>query len=218
MLDGAGVAAAVPDRFEAEDAELSGVIVDDLHGGFTGGGYADFVRGSGGYIFWHVNVQEAGRYELRFRYANGGSGDRPLEFRVNWERLDERLSFPRTGAWSRDVWNTVAVEADLKAGENVVQLISVGFNGSNFDSLTVTRQQHPTPPITLDAEAATLGGAAKGSRAHAGYTGTGYVDFIRDAGDSMEWTLDVPQGPLGGTSSHSALRTAACATARWSCG
>jgi alpha-D-xyloside xylohydrolase len=51
----------------------------------------------------------------------------------------------------------------------------------------------PTPSdrTVHEAEDATLGGVAIGSR-HAGYTGSGYVDYANASDDFVEWTVPVP--------------------------
>ena len=46
----------------------------------------------------------------------------------------------------------------------------------------------PPPQLIYEAEQATIAGAVVDNR-YAGYTGTGYVDFINNSGDYVEWTV-----------------------------
>jgi len=90
------------DIYEAEDAAASGTVVKSEKPGFTGTGYQDYQNATGDYVEWTVGAAVAGDYTLTFRYANGGSGDRPLEIRLNGNVIEASLSFAPTGAW--DEW------------------------------------------------------------------------------------------------------------------
>lgn len=61
---------------EAESATLSGAVASAGNPGFSGTGYADYSNATGDYVEWAIDVASAGRYELAFRYANGGAADR----------------------------------------------------------------------------------------------------------------------------------------------
>ena len=120
---------------EAEAAARSGPKIATDQPGFTGTGYGDFVGASGEWIEWTVNSATARTATLDFRYANGSTGDRPLELRLNGTVLNSRLSFVGTGSWT--TWRTVSVTVNLQAGTNRIRLTSVGSSGANIDSLTV---------------------------------------------------------------------------------
>jgi uncharacterized delta-60 repeat protein len=47
----------------------------------------------------------------------------------------------------------------------------------------------PSGPVTYQAEDAARSGAVVG-RSYAGYTGSGYVDFVNNSGDYVEWTVN----------------------------
>ncbi|MCW2864447.1 MAG: Carbohydrate binding family 6 [Actinoallomurus sp.] len=49
----------------------------------------------------------------------------------------------------------------------------------------------PTPDQTYEAEDATLSGPVVGTD-HPGYTGHGFADYQHDAGDYVQWNIDVP--------------------------
>ena len=176
--------------YQAENARLSGAVVSRSHAGYTGSGFVDYVNSSGDFTEWTVGARAAGTHRLTFRYANGGSSDRPLELKVNGQVVRSRLSFRGTGGW--DKWQEVSVDVPLGAGANVVRLTAVGSSGPNVDKLTVRPSTQPTPEtLTLQAEAGRLSGAVV-SRNHGGYTGTGFVDFANASGDFIEWDVDVP--------------------------
>jgi hypothetical protein len=120
--------------YEAENAAHSGAIVASANPGFTGAGYIDFQHASSDFVDWAVNAT-AGTHTLTFRYANGGTTDRPLQLKVNGVVVEPKLSFLPTASWS--IWETVSVSVSLLSGLNQIQLTAIGFNGANFDSLTI---------------------------------------------------------------------------------
>jgi hypothetical protein len=67
--------------YEAEQAVLNGAIVATNQTGYTGTGFADYQNATGDYIEWTVNAAAAGSFSLQFRYANGGSTNRPCDWR-----------------------------------------------------------------------------------------------------------------------------------------
>jgi hypothetical protein len=129
--------AFTPVLLEAENATLSGPGAANDVTGYTGSGYADYGSSAGQFVeFTFDNAAGAGvTRTLTFRYANGGSTDRPLELRLNGAVVDPRLSFAPTGAWT--TWRTVTVTVQLAAGANKIRLTSLG-SGPNLDSLTVS--------------------------------------------------------------------------------
>ncbi|MHC4741039.1 MAG: Ig-like domain-containing protein, partial [Planctomycetota bacterium] len=124
------------DFYEAEDATLVGPIVASSHGGYSGWGYADYQSSSGDYVEWNVNVAQADDYDLSFRYALDGTGNRPLEIRVNGQVLEPSLDFPGTESWSNYQY-TASMLAALNAGDNSVRATAIGSSGANVDLLKV---------------------------------------------------------------------------------
>jgi hypothetical protein len=120
--------------YEAESAKISGAIVASANPGFTGAGYVDFQHDTKDFVEWDVNAT-AGTHTLTFRYSNGGATDRPLELKVNGIVVQAKLSFLSTGTWS--MWSTVSISVPLGSGLNSIRLTAIGFNGANFDSLTI---------------------------------------------------------------------------------
>ena len=196
-LDGGGgndTINGVPDSaggritLQAEDAAaLVGVSRVTANIGNTGTGYADFSRDTGAYIEWVVESPAAASKVLIFRYANGGSTDRPLELSVNGQIVRPRLSFPSTGSWS--VWRTTGeVVVPLRQGANRIRVTSVGSNGANIDAVSVGDVATPAPQ-TLQAEHARLSGAVV-STSRSGYEGSGFADYQNAAGDFVEWNVE----------------------------
>jgi alpha-D-xyloside xylohydrolase len=125
--------------YPAESAALGGAVIDTLHPDYTGTGYVDFAdsAGSGGFVEWTVNVPAAGVRTLAFRYANGGTGNRPLSISVNGASVQSALAFNPTGDWN--TWQTTSFPTALPAGNAVrIRATTTGSNGANLDSLTVT--------------------------------------------------------------------------------
>ncbi len=119
---------------EAERAVLSGAVVATSQPGFTGTGYADYVNATGDYIEWTVNATAAGSFLLQFRYANGGTTNRPLQLKVNGTTVAASLNFTPTGSWS--TWKVSAAAVALITGANKIRLTATGSNGPNVDNLS----------------------------------------------------------------------------------
>ncbi|MCS7477783.1 TIM-barrel domain-containing protein [Umezawaea endophytica] len=120
---------------EAEDAALNGVVIGSRHAGYTGNGYVDYTNATGDHVEWTVTVRAAGTRALGFRYANGGTTDRPLTISVDGTVVGT-LSFAPTGAWT--TWATARLDAALPAGSAVrIRATATGSSGANLDSLTI---------------------------------------------------------------------------------
>src|ERR1041385_4160474 len=85
--------------YEAENANLSGPSPATTYAGYTGTGYADYNGATTDYIEFSLNANSPGTYPIAFRYANGGTGDRPLQLKINGIVVISSLSFPVTGGW-----------------------------------------------------------------------------------------------------------------------
>ena len=127
--------AATSTLYEAENAVLVGAVVSNIHAGYTGTGFVDYINLSGDYIEWTVSVAAAGSYTLDFRYGNGGTTNRPLELRVNQTIVNSSLPFTSTGTWTN--WSLSSAPVSLNAGTNTIRLTAIGSSGPNVDSLTV---------------------------------------------------------------------------------
>ena len=121
--------------YQAENASFVGPIISKANAGYTGTGYVDFTNNSNDYLQFTVDAT-AGAHTLTFRYANGGTTDRPLSLSINGTVVQPKLSFGPTGSWA--TWKTVSIAVNLNDGLNTVRLTAIGFSGGNVDSLTVT--------------------------------------------------------------------------------
>lgn len=102
--------------------------------GYTGTGYADY-GGSGSAVQYSFNQASSGTVALRFRYANGSAGNRPLQILVN-NTLVGTLSFGPTGGW--DKWSTTTLSnITLPSGTITLRAVAQSAGGANIDSLTV---------------------------------------------------------------------------------
>ena len=173
-------------EYEAEDAVLNECVVRDTYPGYTGSAFVDFLHSTDDYIEWTVSVSTSGQYELEFCYALS-SGDRPLEISVNGQIVEASLSFAATGDWAS--WGTVSTVVTLDSGDNTIRARAIGFSGANIDHLRVIEQ-----PV-YEAEDAVLNGCVV-SDVRAGYTGSGFVDFLHSTDDYIEWTVSVDASGL----------------------
>jgi hypothetical protein len=130
-----GAGCAIGAACEAETALLGGgVVTSTLHAGYTGSGFADYAGNGTGFVEWTVNVSTAGTYNLNIRYANGGTGDRPMSIQVNGTTVLPSLSFPVTG-WT--TWTVRTQSVSLPAGSVRIRATELP-NGPNVDNLVVT--------------------------------------------------------------------------------
>lgn len=136
--------------YQAEDAVIGAGQVDSDHAGYTGTGFVNYDNTTGSFVEWTVEVEEAGDYDLSFRYANGTATDRPMAITLDGSEIDPALSFPGTGAW--DHWRTSAVTASLAAGTHTVRATAnTGDGGPNVDRLTLSAATAPPDSFTVVA-------------------------------------------------------------------
>lgn len=108
----------------------------------------------------------------------------------DWEKTGERIESTDPGSRYFDVYRKV-----LAYGETYPQPFVLGGNyeppakGAKMNYLVIVIEKPQT--TWHEAEDARLGGAAVVAKDHAGYSGTGFVDFINPSGDYLEWTVQV---------------------------
>ncbi|MCT9930252.1 carbohydrate-binding protein [Planotetraspora sp. A-T 1434] len=168
-------------RYEAETATISQGTVASDHLGYSGTGFVDYTNVAGSYVQWAVNAPTAGQYNIKLRYANGTTVDRPEDVTVNGNLVANDLSFPPTANW--DTWATKTITATLNAGTNLIRATGVTANGGpNTDYIEVD----PAPAaVDYQAENATISQGVVESN-HLGYTGTGFVNFTNIAGSYLQ--------------------------------
>ncbi|MBC6905521.1 hypothetical protein DWB84_08645 [Saccharophagus sp. K07] len=111
-------------------------IIESIHAGYTGRGYANTDNQQGVSLTWAVQAANSDTYSAVWRYANAGTANRPAQVNVN-DLPQTVLNFPPTQAWTD--WQTQTFNLELKAGLNLIQLIAASADGvANLDRLTLT--------------------------------------------------------------------------------
>lgn len=166
---GAEPAKKVHSRYEAEAAEIGdGAQINDNHQLASDRKFVDGLdqrnwteEGKDDTVTFTVYVEEAGGYDLAFRYANGGT-DASADIFVNDEKLGYFV-FPTVygGAW--DTWGEVVLyeyqkgsqdgvaehDVYLNAGENTITY-KHGVNAINLDCLTITKHTEETETVKVN--------------------------------------------------------------------
>ncbi|HEV2784352.1 MAG TPA: CBM35 domain-containing protein [Actinophytocola sp.] len=182
---------AAPTRYEAEDAVISQGVVEANHAGFSGTGFVNYDNVAGGYVEFTVTAAQAGNASLIFRFANGTTADRPMNVTVNGVTAVAGQSFPGTGAWT--AWQSRIVTANLDAGTNTVRATATTANGGpNLDFLEV---DPAAPAVGLEAEDAVISQGVVEAN-HAGFSGTGFVNYDNVAGGYVEFTVTAAQAGI----------------------
>ncbi|MGX5771620.1 carbohydrate-binding protein [Microbacterium trichothecenolyticum] len=128
-----------PDQtLQAEDAAMFGAQVATNWSGYTGTGFWNPLHASGDWAEWNVDVASAGEHTLIFRYANGGTTNRPMSVAVNGSVV-ATPAFAPTGGWS--TWKYQSVVVHLEEGNNAVRITNTGSRGPNVDYLGVSAGQ-----------------------------------------------------------------------------
>jgi len=151
VIPGAQLAAyeppSTPSVYQAELASIGNGIVETLHSGYTGTGYANTNNVVGSYVEWHVNAPQAGSAQLAFRYSS--INNRVAQLSLNGTVINASLPFTATSSW--DTWSTLTVNVTLRAGNNDVRLTGINADSCpNLDRLDVTLGV--TPPLDTDGD------------------------------------------------------------------
>ncbi|MEQ1941290.1 carbohydrate-binding protein [Mesorhizobium sp. VNQ89] len=154
------------------DATLTRVVTaanPDATGNFrpgsVGEAYMDFGGNAGDAITINVDAPEAGTYLVTFRYANGGTADRPLDLSLNGGAATSVSFVPGASSGTpASPWNTwldKTVELTLVEGTNTIKLtIPTGaVAGPNIDQITFDFQdgaENPVEPFSVTIEGETF--------------------------------------------------------------
>ncbi|MFE0149704.1 cellulase family glycosylhydrolase [Nonomuraea sp. NPDC059007] len=179
-------AEAAPTRLEAENATISQGAVESNHAGFSGTGFVNGDNVAGPYVEWTFNAPSAGTATLALRYANGTTANRPSDISVNGALIADDRAFNPTGAWS--TWATATLTAPVVAGANTIRATASATGGNpNWDYLDA--EVAATPGNDHQAEDATITQGVVESN-HAGFTGTGFVNYDNVTGSAVEFTVN----------------------------
>jgi pectate lyase len=134
--------------YQAETADLYKAIVETKNGGFLGDSYINFDNEPGSYLELRIGLLNTGTQEVKIRFANGSSTSRPMQISLNGEEIIASLVFEPTGSWTQ--WDTLTIQANFKAGINLLRLTSTGSEGGpNIDQLEVSGEQLPSYTLNL---------------------------------------------------------------------
>ncbi|MBO2447577.1 PQQ-dependent sugar dehydrogenase [Actinomadura barringtoniae] len=178
--------AAAPVRYEAESATITQGAVESDHTGFSGTGFVNGDNVTGSSVEWTVNAASAGPATIALRYSNGTAVNRPMDITVNGTVASAAREFAATANW--DTWATSTFTATLNAGANKIRATATTANGGpNLDYVEV--ESAGAPSSDYQAESAKITQGAVESN-HAGYTGTGFVNYDNVTGSSVEFTVN----------------------------
>jgi alpha-galactosidase len=178
-------------RYEAENATFQGTV-DTNWSGYSGTGFVNTDNATGASVEFTVNAAQAGPATLVFDFANGTTANRPMNIFVNGVLAASAVNFPPTGAFS--LWSASSVSVNLAAGTNTIRAAATTANGGpNLDYLDVVTGLAPLDQY--EAESATISQGLVESN-HAGFTGSGFVNYDNVVGSSVDFTVNAAQaGP-----------------------
>ncbi len=156
--------------FQAEaPTAVQGCVVASNHAGYRGTGFMNY-GSNGTWVEWNnVSVATAGRYELTFRYGNGGSSPRQCAAYINGANVGN-VAFNVTGSWT--TWGTVSMTTTLRAGNNTIRVLAnTSSGGPNLDSMDVSGGGISPPPPNPSTNPYCESGAS-GEQANQRETGT----------------------------------------------
>nr|MDT0656769.1 family 16 glycoside hydrolase [Micromonospora sp. DSM 115978] len=128
--------------YEAEEAHREGGTgIDTEHAGYSGVGFVDGYGALNASTTFHVDVRQAGEYEVGLRYSNGPNpfqGDKTVSVYVNGRKIRQTV-LPTTVTWKE--WATKTERLALKRGVNTVQyrVDATDTGHVNLDLITVRK-------------------------------------------------------------------------------
>jgi len=124
-------------RYEAEDATLNGVGVNNNHPGYTGTGFVDGFDAAGDYVQFSISVPDQGMYALVFRYGNatGATATRNVYVDGTFAGTISFFNQANWDTWAHNAYTTTI----LSPGTHTIKLAfdSSNTNAINVDSLTL---------------------------------------------------------------------------------
>ena len=195
-LTGNDPISATTQRFEAEDAALSGANtsgkaeINNNHNGYSGAGFVDHLENDDAAVTFYVKVSNAGDYNVKLRYANGNSNVRSLSAYVNG-RYVKSVALTQSGSW--DTWADKSLTLHLSAGNNSITFkYDTDAGDTGFVNLDYLEIPFAPDAITVEAEESALYGSAAVNQDHWYYSGSGFLDSLTTEGAAVEFLVDVP--------------------------
>ena len=183
--------------YQAEDyTSQSGCTVNTGNAGYTGTGYLDY-GGNGSYGEWNnISVSSSGTQTIDFYYANGSSGNRQCELKVNGAAIGN-ISFAPTGSWT--TWMAVSIEVNLNSGNNTVRVTANTANGGpNLDKFELTGGTTNEAPVADAGPDQTVIDSDDSGSESVTLDGSGSSDSDGSI-SSYEWSKDGSQIATGET-------------------
>ena len=171
---------------EAEDATTNASVGNGASG-YRGTGFVEWVDTPGDFITFQLTVPANGYYLADLRYAaatpNDGSTHRTLSVYVN-NTFVKQERFPYTGSTWND-WGDQTTGVMLTKGLNTITYqYNTGDTGFiNLDYLDLRTYTYEAEDATTNA---TVGNGASG------YRGSGFVEWVDTAGDSIAFQITAP--------------------------
>lgn len=140
---------AEPSVYEAESSVKSNVGVNTNHAGYTGSGFVDGYGELYDSVTFDVKVDTEGYYTLKFRYANGTTGECSRELIVDNASVG-KTAFIKLANW--DTWGIAEKGVYLKPGRHRLVLLATGTYGGfiNLDNLVVEPQQESARSLYMN--------------------------------------------------------------------
>ena len=136
-------------KYEGEAAVLSGgakVNVD--HTGYSGTGFVDGIQTVGADVYFNVNVQTAGYYDVDLRYGNSMGSTMTESIYVNNTKI-RQAALPNLSSWN--TWGDKVDTLYLNAGNNSIayKYDSTDTGNINIDYITINPTQVSSPDLIV---------------------------------------------------------------------
>lgn len=133
---------------EAEHAAMTRAVSGDLQitssKTASNGEYVAYINTNGSKLRFPMNIQQAGEYLLRYRYANGDAANATHNLTVNGK--SQVVTLPPTGGWGTFPEKSVVnIPVTLKRGGNFIE-VAPGENFSELDRIDFLRVVRDTLP------------------------------------------------------------------------
>ena len=178
-------------RYEAEDATLSGAQVAANQSGYSGSGFADYIKLRNDYVEWAVDIAATSPYTLAFQYANGSTAPRSLLLTVDGQVRDT-LVFSTSRSWTSWIARSLDDPILLEAGEHQIRLTAIGSSGPNVDYLRISPSATFLPQQASARTAWTEGPPASALLPEAGEALSAVSVYPNPTGDAVTFQLDRP--------------------------
>ena len=186
---------------EAEDQTWDKATVDANHSGYTGTGFLNTVNKKGTNVYFQVEIDAPGQYEIAFRYAHA-TEHRNQAVYVNGNLAQDIVAFPPTQDWTN--WSDATLVTHLSRGTNSIRLMSLTSGGApNLDSATIkpiegrafpTSGLQAEDPVWFEQQGHTWANAYIDNY-FSGYLGDGYVKLTGGSESSMTWGIAPTTSP-----------------------